>query len=176
MENIKHSSKSVEWYTPVDIITSSRKVLGSIDLDPASTAFANERVRAVDYYDKEDNGLNCTWHGNVFCNPPGGRVRGKSLPALFWNKLTISQQVSQAIFLAFSIELLQTSQMVTDNSVCKHVICFPKRRLKFVSPDGLTAKTNTHASAIIYYLNTIDNSEAFVREFNQYGTCMMWRH
>jgi hypothetical protein len=31
--NAKHSSKSQEWYTPLEIIKRSQNVLGKIDLD-----------------------------------------------------------------------------------------------------------------------------------------------
>ena len=39
-----------EWYTPAWIINAARRVLGTIDLDPASSAIANQTVQATNYY------------------------------------------------------------------------------------------------------------------------------
>jgi len=36
MSHVKNNSGNNEWYTPPHYIESARKVLGSIDLDPAS--------------------------------------------------------------------------------------------------------------------------------------------
>lgn len=171
--NAKHSSGSQEWYTPTNIIESARKVLGIIDLDPASSVIANQTVKAWGYYTKETDGLKQEWFGNVFCNPPGGKIKNKSIPVNFWTKLVNSPRVEQAIFLAFSIELLQTSQRI-NNDACKHTICIPDRRLSFTDVNGQVVKGNTHASAIVYYSNTVDNTDAFIQEFKQYGTCMQW--
>lgn len=60
------SLKSNEWYTPDRYIQAVKEVLGSIDLDPASCAEANQTVGATDYYTKEDDGLEQYWKGNVF--------------------------------------------------------------------------------------------------------------
>jgi predicted transcriptional regulator len=60
----------IEWYTPEKYLTSVRKVLGVIDLDPASSDVAQELVRATTYYCKEQDGLAQSWIGKVFLNPP----------------------------------------------------------------------------------------------------------
>jgi hypothetical protein len=64
------SSESAEWYTPAPYIAAVRQVLGGIDLDPASSAAANNVIRAKTYFTAADNGLTREWPGRVFINPP----------------------------------------------------------------------------------------------------------
>src|SRR5262249_52907862 len=54
-----------EWYTPGEFIESARSVMGSIDLDPATSALAQEVVRATRFFTKDDDGLTKEWCGNV---------------------------------------------------------------------------------------------------------------
>ena len=63
-----------EWYTPLKYILLVKEVLGRIDLDPASCKLANETVEADLYYDVLSNGLAHNWYGQVFLNPPYGKV------------------------------------------------------------------------------------------------------
>ncbi len=97
------SSASNEAYTPPDVLEAARHALGgTIDLDPASCAVANEEVRAgfiytadttrawdgsVNLLDGRTGGLFLPWGhtdqpNTVWCNPPGGFVnRDTLLPA-----------------------------------------------------------------------------------------------
>jgi hypothetical protein len=51
-----------EWYTPSRYVDAGRRVLGAIDLDPASCARANETVKASIYWTKADDGLKQPWN------------------------------------------------------------------------------------------------------------------
>jgi hypothetical protein len=65
--------KTAEWYTPARYMVLVREVLGDIDLDPASTAEANQVVRAKVFYDQASNGLARDWRAKtLFLNPPYG--------------------------------------------------------------------------------------------------------
>ena len=65
------SAASAEYFTPLDLIERVREFFGGrIDLDPASCAEANVRVKATTYYAAP--GETRPWHGAVWCNPPGG--------------------------------------------------------------------------------------------------------
>jgi DNA N-6-adenine-methyltransferase (Dam) len=59
-----------EWYTPPHIIEAARRVLGTIDLDPASCREAQECVHATQFFTTTDDGLQQTWRGRVWLNPP----------------------------------------------------------------------------------------------------------
>ena len=67
------SSRSVEWYTPIHIVESVLKTLGSVDLDPCSNSTTNPTVPAKTLYTKTENGLDKKWQGRVYMNPPYGR-------------------------------------------------------------------------------------------------------
>lgn len=68
-------------YTPPYIIEPVRQVLGSIDLDPASSVEANRTIKATEIFTAEDNGLDQEWRGNVWLNWPA------SMAHRFANKL-----------------------------------------------------------------------------------------
>ena len=90
MSGTRHGcgSSSVEWNTPEEYIESARKVMGSIDLDPASSAYAQKTVKATRHFTKVDDGLTKDWEGTVFLNPP------YDMPAVaeFVSKLRVSHK------------------------------------------------------------------------------------
>ncbi|MEO5363850.1 MAG: ParB N-terminal domain-containing protein [Magnetococcus sp. DMHC-8] len=62
-----------EWFTPSKWIELARQAMGSIDVDPASNATAQQTVQAARWYDQEQDGLQQEWSGNVWLNPPYAR-------------------------------------------------------------------------------------------------------
>jgi hypothetical protein len=67
------SDAPVEWYTPPIYIEMARRVLGGIDLDPASNEVAQAWIQAAKYFTVVEDGLKQSWQGRVWCNPPYGR-------------------------------------------------------------------------------------------------------
>lgn len=144
--SIKHSSETNEQYTPVPIIEMVRRVLGTIDLDPATSELANLRVQANRIFTQEDEmaTFEAKWHGNVFMNPPGGAemvLRGtghRSNPVLFWSKLmhawSVEKTVNAAIVLGFTMEVLQSSQGVVEYPMLRFPFCVPRKRIAFDVP------------------------------------------
>jgi phage N-6-adenine-methyltransferase len=59
-----------EWYTPPKYIELVRRVLGEIDLDPASSEAAQQIVNASQYFTAAENGLRREWRGRIWLNPP----------------------------------------------------------------------------------------------------------
>lgn len=156
------SSVSVEWYTPIKYIEAARSAMGSIDLDPASCAAANEVVRAANYYDAASNGLDKRWHGNVFCNPPYGRG-GQST----WSKKMIEEY--KAGHITQGIMLLNAA---TDTNwftpLWSYTICFVKNRIKFTSGEGVSKHSPTHGSVFVYF-GPEEGRRDFISEFKLFG-------
>lgn len=174
--NIQHSSRSDEWYTPEWIIEKVRSVLGTIDLDPASNIIANNVVKASYFLTKDYNSLDNPWFCNndtVFLNPPGGKIGNQSKTILFWKRLLQHKHTfKDAIFLAFSIEALQTSQGKEDcEPISNYTICIPSKRLKFWNQ--LEDKNQpSHSNMIVYVPGVIDRTETFVKEFQSVGAIL----
>jgi hypothetical protein len=72
LHEVRHSSESAEHYTPPEVVGLAHRVLGRIDLDPASSEQANSYIEADTYFDVADDGFGREWFGRVLLNPPGG--------------------------------------------------------------------------------------------------------
>lgn len=169
--NAQHSSASNEWYTPEPVIELARAVLGPIDLDPASDEFGNLSVRASRFFTANDNGLEHSWSGTVFLNPPGGKVGNKSQAGLFWSKLMRERpNIEHAIFLAFSAEALQNTQGKGELSVMDFPICVPSKRVRFGKQHSKPAAP-THSNVVVYVPGKFDNTALFLRVFPKLGKC-----
>ena len=68
-------TKPPEWFTPAYLVDAARAVLGTIDLDPASSDEAQEVVRATRYFTRETDGLLTPWPAGArtWMNPPYSR-------------------------------------------------------------------------------------------------------
>jgi hypothetical protein len=70
---LRSYSGDPEYYTPSTWVERARNVLGTIDLDPASNEVAQRTIKATTWFDKESDGLQQPWRGNIWLNPPYGR-------------------------------------------------------------------------------------------------------
>jgi DNA N-6-adenine-methyltransferase (Dam) len=152
-------SVSVEWYTPSKYIESAREVMGSIDLDPASSQLANETVKASKYFTIDDDGLSQEWHGNVWLNPPYGKGSG-----LFTTKLIEEYQagrVKSAVLLLNAYGFCEKwFQQIWD-----YTFCFTDHRIDFYSPQ-MKAGGPSNGNLFVYIG---PNPERFKEVFRQYG-------
>jgi hypothetical protein len=198
--NARHLSRSVEHYTPSDLVEAARLVLGVIHLDPASCPLANETVRAARIFTREEDGLARPWSGRVFLNPPGGRDPAGSVQKQWWQRLAIAWdagEITAAIFVAFSVELLQTSQVAARGLLpFDFPICVPSRRVAYQrsveevrTPQGAlfdkwtpsavgeveTGESPPHASFLVYLPPRLPLAESsaglarFRAEFSKFG-------
>lgn len=172
--NIQHSSKTDLWYTPPHILDKVRQVLGPIDLDPASDEIGNSAVKAKRFITKAENGLTSDWGfpRTIFINPPGGKLGNESLAALFWVRLMKQMKFPEfdhAIFLAFSLEQLQTTQGKGVPSIGEFPLCVPSKRLRFYTAQGTEGPAPSHSNLVVYVSGCIDNIHKFKKVFSDLG-------
>lgn len=173
--NIQHSSRSNEWYTPEWVLNLVHLTIGYPELDPASCEFDNRTVKANRYITEDKNALKTVWTEkpcSIYLNPPGGKLSNRSLTALFWDELMHYWEqglVTEAIFMAFSAEALQNTQVYPRKPIGDFVFCIPKQRIKFVSPNG-DFNAPSHSNCIVYIPGTVDNTELFYENFFSVGS------
>lgn len=164
--HIAYNSGNNEWYTPSEYIEAAREVMGSIDLDPASSEIANEVVKAKAYYTAEDDGLTCPWFGNIWLNPPyAADLIGQFIDALVGNR----ENYHQAIVL---VNNATETRWFTSLVEISSAIIFPASRVKFYMPDGKTGAP-LQGQAVAYIG---DEPERFLEIFSRFGWGMKpWR-
>jgi len=161
MPHVGFNSGENEWYTPPEYIKAARAVMGSIDVDPASSDKANEIVKAKVYYTREDDGLTKDWAGKVWLNPP----YSLELLRLFVKKYTASildGSVKEGIVLVNNAtETNWFMQLVNVSSA----IVFVKGRVRFLDIDG-NPGAPLQGQALIY---SGDAPDKFLSEFLHFG-------
>jgi hypothetical protein len=122
----------MEWYTPAVYIEKARRVLGAIDLDPASCAQAQDVVGAEKFFTKADDGLAQKWHGRVWLNPPyaGGIVA--AFAAKMVDEWTRGDLVGAFMLTNAYTETAWWHALARASSA----ICLTRGRIKFESPHG----------------------------------------
>lgn len=148
-----------DYYTNPIIIDAARKVMGSIDTDPATHPIANTVVKAATFYTAATNGLDKPWHGNVWLNPPFSEW---SLWAAKLASEISSGRTTQACVLAATRTI--TAKYFSPLMDGCDSACFTRGRIAFW---GDRAKSPDDGHAILYFG---DNPQAFTREFRSIGS------
>ena len=154
-----------EWYTPDYILDAARELFwGVIDLDPASSDVANERVKAKRYFTEEQDGIIHDWVANsVFLNPPYGFPQIQD----FCEKLVYEYHcgnVITAVVLTNNSTGTAWSRLLGNNS---EGICLLDERVKF----HYKGKFNSlpMQGQVIWYLG--DDFDRFNESFRSIGKC-----
>lgn len=157
--HVAQNSGNNEWHTPSEYIEAARQVMGSIDLDPASSEVANEVVQAGSIYTESDNGLTKDWFGNVWMNPP----YAQPLITEFCEKIVSEvANIEQAIVLVNNATETRWFQGLASSV---SAICFPKGRIRYWRPSDDSAAP-LQGQAFLYIG---ENAEAFSKVFSQFG-------
>lgn len=150
-----------EWYTPAEYIDRARRVLGGIDLDPASNEQAQRIVQAGKSFTKDDDALTQDWCGRIWLNPP----YSKGLLLQFVSKLVREIEIGNttaAIALLNNFTDADWFQLAC--SVCA-AICFPRGRIYFENASGKTDRP-LNGQVFFYYGHDVG---AFRSEFSALG-------
>jgi ParB family chromosome partitioning protein len=160
---INQDSKKVEYYTPSWIVEAAREVMGSIDLDPASSAEANKIVKAKEYYSTK--GLFYVWSGNLWLNHPFNKKENK-----LWIDRLIHYYEITWVKQACCIAYASTSEKWFQ-PLMNYPQCYFNKRVNYIDGlTGLVVKGVTKGS-VVTYLGP--NVEKFNQVFSQYGKIMM---
>ena len=130
---------TVEWYTPIEIISS----LGKFDLDPATSIEAiKQNKSAPNYYTKDDNGLVKGWFGRVWLNPPYQNPDIK----LFMQKMADHNNGIALVFNRCDSTWFQDYVLGRADS-----ILFLRKRIRFNRMDGTVGDSPGAGSVLIAY-------------------------
>jgi len=153
-----------ERYTPGFYIEKAREVLGAIDLDPASSEYAQRTVRAGTYFTVDDDGLSRDWCGRVWLNPPYHR----ELAPLFIDKL-IEERINGHVSAAVVLTNNSTDTVWFEKAV-RHcsAICFTRGRIRFEVPNAGPVLP-TQGQAFFYFGN---DRTIFTDVFDAVGFCV----
>lgn len=159
--HVAQNSGNNEWYTPEQYIDSARRVLGTIDLDPASSDVANRTVKASKIFTADDDGLSQEWPvGTIWMNPPYAQPLMGQFADRFASEV---RRGSSGVVLVNNAT--ETAWFQTIALECS-AICFPRSRIKFLDPDGNASGAPLQGQAIIY---CGPRPSVFRDEFCKYG-------
>ena len=153
-----------QWCTPAFILALARKVLGEIDVDPASNKYAQKTVKAKEWHSKEDDGLTKRWNGRVWLNPPYSKL----LVEAFTEKLIEEYDVGKV---TAAIALYNNN---TETGWCQKLLrrfpaCFPDRRIPFEHPER--EASGPRQGQVVFYLG--DDVNLFICVFSELGTILI---
>ena len=163
--NIHVSDDSYEWYTPAEYLQAARSVMGSIDLDPASSHHAQEMVQAGAFFSRADDGLVQEWRGTVWLNPPYSSPEVDN----FMDKLVQEYQsghVSEAIALTNNSTDTRWFHRAASAS---SAMCFTKGRIGFWKPEA--APLAARQGQVFFYMG--DSPEQFAHLFAPFGLVVL---
>jgi len=144
------SDAPAEWYTPPNYIEMARRVLGRIDLDPASNEVAQAWIQAAKYFTVEEDGLKQSWAGRVWCNPPYGRG------VKHWLAKAITSYQSGDVDAA--IVLLNRNGAVWYRQLRRQVtaICEIDKRIAFLDATGTSKGSPRYNNDFLYLGRDVD--------------------
>jgi phage N-6-adenine-methyltransferase len=161
MAHVGYNSGNNEWYTPAEYVDAAREVMGTIDLDPASSEKANEVVKADKFFTSEDDAFEQDWTGKVFMNPPYSSDLIKPFCEKYSDEIANGHieegvvLVNNATDTAWFLLLAATADAA----------CFTTGRIHFWSPTKDTSAP-LQGQAILY---SGKNVKGFVEKFKEFG-------
>ncbi|MBU1172998.1 MAG: ParB N-terminal domain-containing protein [Proteobacteria bacterium] len=161
--HVSHNSGENEWYTPPDIIEAARKVMGEIDLDPASSSIANKIVKAKKFFTSADDGLSHKWVGRVWLNPPYSQPLITQFAEAVVNEYK-SNRITQACILVNNATETNWFQSMNEQA---SALLLLKSRVKFVNQKGEAIGAPLQGQIILYFGNNVAEFETVFKDKGQ---------
>jgi ParB family chromosome partitioning protein len=158
------AARSDDWCTPLEYVESAREVLGTIDLDPATSEEAQEVVKATRTFTEEQDGLRQKWRGRVWLNPPYAQLHA------FATKLLdeyAAGRVTAAIVLTHNNTDSSWFHALAGKLAA---ICFTRGRVKFINHAREETNHPQQGQCFMYFGNDVPG---FITHFGGYGTVMV---
>jgi phage N-6-adenine-methyltransferase len=145
-----------EWYTPRRYVELARRVLGTIDLDPASCDAAQKTVRATTYYTKAEDGLSREWRGRVWLNPPYAQ------PDIvhFIDKLITERSDGRVTAAIALVNNYTDTGWFHAAAEIAEATCLTRGRVKFVDVDGSECDAPAQGSVFFYFGDRVSDFAA----------------
>ncbi len=162
---VAYERDSNSWFTPIKYTDMVREVMGEIDLDPFSAKSANSNVKALRYFDINDDAHEQAWFdtkGRVFMNPPYGRGEMARAVNTFMDNYS-KGRVSEAVIL---VNNATETKWFQDLLVASAAVFLPSSRIAFENDDGKNISGNTRGQVFIYFG---DDATLFHEVFQRIG-------
>ncbi|WP_304634026.1 hypothetical protein [Pseudoalteromonas sp.] len=182
-----------DYYTPPEISDLARDLMGSIDLDPASSSIANQNVKADKFFTILDDGLKQEWSGRVFMNHPFHRGEKACEPKC--KKLMCKRPTKKSpnrrghcitedipsnndwinkLLDSYNSGKVTEAVIITFASTSEdwfwplldYPKCYPKGRVHYYKPNGERKGSATKGSVITYIG---PNVKRFAQTFSRFG-------
>jgi hypothetical protein len=163
--HVVNNSGENEWYTPPKYTEAAKRVMGGIDLDPASNSVANEFVKADAFYTKEDDGLTKPWYGRVWLNPPYAQPLIAQFAEAVVGKFS-SAEFEQAVVLVNNAT--DTKWLQSMMKACS-AACFLEGRIRYLDKTGEPKNSPIQGQVALYFGEDI---QRFTDEFGAFGVVM----
>jgi hypothetical protein len=163
-----------EWFTPEYLIDLARKVLRTIDTDPATSYAVNQKfIKANVFYSKSTNGLNPLnpWIGNVWLNPPYGR--GENSAGEFIKRLqneVVQGNVTGALT-CLNVASMTSKWFYSVMPSIARMHCILNGRPNFIPPDGKPNDSSPNKGIVISYVGK--DTHLFLEVFGKAGQMLI---
>lgn len=153
-----------EWYTPKEYTDLARKVMGNLDVDPASNVEAQEWIKATKFYTSENDGLVQHWIGSVWLNPPYSQPLMNTFVDKLLTEITAKHTTQAIVLVNNSTDTIWFHRL----SKKSDAMCFTRGRIKFTSP-GKNKYSPTQGQVFFYFGQNVSE---FFRLFSDIGVVM----